>query len=466
MLPRSALLLLSAAAGGLSRSDGHGGGTSPCDVYAAAGTPCVGAFSMLRALFSSYSGPLYVVRRASDNTTRAVPTLRPGGFANVSAHEAFCASTDCVVWRLVDQSAYNNDLTVAPPGGNGRHVDNGVNASALPVRLADGSRAYAALFVSGADQGMRVDITNGVAVGNEAETIYMVTSAEAYNDKCCFDFGNAESNNDDTGEGSMEAVYFGSYDAFGKGWCGGGGGGAAAAAGAAGPWVMADLESGIWACADRPGTNNASVSMNHTFVTGMVKGFGDVPPAGRWMIRAGNAAAGPLTTQFDGPRPAQQPGRAAYYPMRLTGSIILGIGGDNSDGAAGMFFEGAVLKGASSEAADAQAQANINAVYSGLTLPPRPPPPAPPRPPPPSPPPGPRPPPGPPAPGPSSCPAGCCAVRALTNDSAKLNHYCQIHAFVYPGGHCLVQCPNGGVEKADLCLSNKSWAATVSQLCS
>ncbi len=120
--------------------------------------------------------------------------------------------------------------------------------------------------------------------------------------------------------------------------------------------------------ADRPGVNAGSVPMTSTFVTGMVKGFGDVAPYGRWQLRAGDAAAGPLTTQFDGPRPAQAPGRAAYYPMRLTGSIILGIGGDNSDGAAGAFFEGCVLKGASTDAADAAVQVDINAVYSKMSL--------------------------------------------------------------------------------------------------
>jgi len=51
----------------------------------------------------------------------------------------------------------------------------------------------------------------------------------------------------------MEAVYFGSYNATGKGWCGG--------SGSTGPWVMADLESGIWACADRPGVNPAAPAM-------------------------------------------------------------------------------------------------------------------------------------------------------------------------------------------------------------
>lgn len=130
---------------------------------------------------------------------------------------------------------------------------------------------------------------------------------------------------------------------------------------------MADLESGVWACADRPGVNPNSVPMTSPFVSAMVKGFGDVAPYGRWQLRAGNAAAGPLTTQFDGPRPVQAPGRAAYYPMRLTGSIILGIGGDNSDGGEGAFFEGVVLKGASTEAADAAAQADVTAFYSRVT---------------------------------------------------------------------------------------------------
>ena len=133
-------------------------------------------------------GPLYQVRRSTDNTTLAVPLLAPGGFADVSAVGAFCAGANCTVWRLYDQSAYNNDLTTAPEGGTGRHIDNGVNATALPLRLPSGGRVYAASFVSGANQGYRIDITNNVATGNEAETIYMVASGQTGNEKCCFDF--------------------------------------------------------------------------------------------------------------------------------------------------------------------------------------------------------------------------------------------------------------------------------------
>jgi hypothetical protein len=157
----------------------------------------------------------------------------------------------------------------------------------------------------------------------------------------------------------MEAVYLGLNNVTAKGWCGGVG---------AGPWVMADLESGIWACAERPGTNPLALPQTSTFVTGMVKGYGDVAPYGRWVIKAGNAAAGPLATTFDGPRPAQGVKRAPYYPMRLTGSIILSIGGDNSAGGSGLFFEGVVCKGASTDAADAAVQSDLNAFYSRVTL--------------------------------------------------------------------------------------------------
>src|SRR5690348_6315495 len=54
----------------------------PCDLYAAGGTPCVAAHSTTRALYASYNGPLYQVRRASDKATRDIGVLSPGGVAN------------------------------------------------------------------------------------------------------------------------------------------------------------------------------------------------------------------------------------------------------------------------------------------------------------------------------------------------------------------------------------------------
>ena len=54
--------------------------------------------------------------------------------------------------------------------------------------------------------------------------------------------------------------------------------------------------------------------------------------------------------------------RQAYQPMRKQGSLILGIGGDNSNGAQGTFYEGVVASGATSAATDDAIQANIIAV--------------------------------------------------------------------------------------------------------
>ncbi|WP_345632545.1 arabinofuranosidase catalytic domain-containing protein, partial [Rugosimonospora acidiphila] len=47
----------------------------PCDIYAVGGTPCVAAHSTTRALYASYNGALYQVRRSSDNATRDVGLL-------------------------------------------------------------------------------------------------------------------------------------------------------------------------------------------------------------------------------------------------------------------------------------------------------------------------------------------------------------------------------------------------------
>ena len=49
-------------------------------------------------------------------------------------------------------------------------------------------------------------------------------------------------------------------------------------------------------------------------------------------------------------------------PMRKQGAIILGTGGDNSNGAEGNFYEGIMATGVTSSATDDAIQANIVAV--------------------------------------------------------------------------------------------------------
>lgn len=63
MFSRSSLAALGLAALSSVASAG------PCDIYASGGTPCVAAHSTTRALYSSFSGSLYQVRRGSDSAT-------------------------------------------------------------------------------------------------------------------------------------------------------------------------------------------------------------------------------------------------------------------------------------------------------------------------------------------------------------------------------------------------------------
>src|SRR5579884_731620 len=84
--------------------------SGPCDIYASGGTPCVAAHSTTRALYASYNGPLYQVRRASDNATRNIGVVSAGGYANAAAQDSFCAGTTCVITVIYDQSGRGNNL--------------------------------------------------------------------------------------------------------------------------------------------------------------------------------------------------------------------------------------------------------------------------------------------------------------------------------------------------------------------
>jgi hypothetical protein len=56
---------------------------------------------------------------------------------------------------------------------------------------------------------------------------------------------------------------------------------------------------------------------------------------------------------------------AGYNPMKKEGAIILGIGGDNSHGSAGTFYEGVMTSGYPSDATENSVQANITAAGYG-----------------------------------------------------------------------------------------------------
>lgn len=192
---------------------------APCDIYASGNTPCVAAHSTTRSLYSGYNGPLYQVKRSSDSTTTDITPASTGGVADSSIQDSFCSGTSCVITIIYDQSGRNNHLTQAPPGGNGygnggNGYDELADATAAPVTLG-GQKVYGTYISPG--MGYRNDQTNGVATGDDPEGMYAVFDGTHSNDGCCFDYGNAETSNDDTGNGHMEAIYFGSNTAWGKG---------------------------------------------------------------------------------------------------------------------------------------------------------------------------------------------------------------------------------------------------------
>lgn len=375
--------------------------SAPCDIFAASNTPCVAAHSTVRALYSTYTGPLYQLLRTIDNATMDIHPLGPGGVADAASHDAFCAGgggsgggsgnglppmgsvvalspvgalakfalrhcysqafvtpeadsgadhtfslqpalngamgaislrsvnypdewlapvsgaepgrlgiaptsafspaegsfavspapggvgitlaslapaggliavgsnltgtcahsyeppaasvyllsapapsavtawtisstgppgpASCQIWRVYDQSGRGNTLNVSGPAINNPADNNAVNATRHPLML-NGHKTYGMFFEGG--MGYRALNTNGIALDNEPETLYMVTSGTHVNSGCCFDYGNAESqpNNASTfHDGTMEAINFSVTDVSDV-WCGGNG--------TTGPWVM------------------------------------------------------------------------------------------------------------------------------------------------------------------------------------------------------------------------------------
>jgi hypothetical protein len=356
--------------GGAGGSGGSGGGsqqaycpgststavTLPCDVLEGAGHPCVSAHSTVRIVVRDYCGPLYQLMR-SDNTTRDVGNV--DGYADVAAHDEFCpGSSDCVVSMIYDQAPFGNHLTPAPPGSNNSKWGEMVPANRHKTTI-NGRSVYGLLFRP--EEGYRANCYDcpypkgpaGTAVDDEPETMYMVAGGEKKDliNGCCFDYGNAEWSANNDGNGTMEAVYLGMGVIWGSGVEGG-------------PWVMADLENGLF-----PGWENGqydNISTNtpvpFEFVTAAI--VGDTADKngglGRFAVYGGDATTGTLKTMYDGIRPTT-PG---YVPMKKQGSVILSIGGDNSNGDGGRFYEGVMANGAASQATiDALQEAIVAAGY-------------------------------------------------------------------------------------------------------
>jgi hypothetical protein len=327
----------------------------PCDIYAAAGDPCVAAHSTTRALYAAYNGPLYQLLRQSDRKTVDIGVVKPsgsdaGGYADAAAQDAFCASTYCWITTVYDQSGKHNNLTQPPRGGFSGPAMGGFDnlpvADMAPITIM-GHKAYGVFIEPG--MGLRVDDAKGTAVDDQAEGQYWVINGQHYNAGCCFDYGNAETDSRDDGNGTMETAYYG--DA--TGWYHGN---------PPGPWVMTDQENNLVGCVNPDGSKLCKTLPNipWRFVTAIAKG-----EAHHWTSMGGDAQRGALSVMFSGPRV-----NSSYDPMRKQGAILLGNGGDNSDSSQGTFYEGAMTAAGTfpTDATDQLVQANVAAAKYDVQL--------------------------------------------------------------------------------------------------
>ncbi len=210
-----------------------------------------------------------------------------------------------------------------------------------------GHTAYG-IYVNGSSTNVayRNNAAKGLAKNDDPESMYMVVDGTRYSQWCCFDYGNAESDGKDDGNATMECLYFGNSTQYGSHGAG------------SGPWLLADLENGMYAgdsaSESTPVPGNTSIT-GWSYVTGILKG----PSGNKMGLKAGNAQSGTLQTKWNGARP---PG---YSPKKLQGSIILGTGGDGSNNGVVTFFEGAITVGNPPDATDDTVQANVVAAGYG-----------------------------------------------------------------------------------------------------
>ena len=330
----------------------------PCDIYEAAKTPCVAAHSTTRALYAAYNGAHYLVRRTSEKQTKVIYPLSAGGVANMAAQDSFLNGKAGTVSLIYDQSPQKNNLPKSP---RCNYLEAGLESDVSKGLTKLDGHPVLGIYITGATPAdiwatqrissvaYRNNKTKGIATGNMAEAMYAVVDGKRYSNACCFDYGNGETTGNDDGNGTMEAIYWGTNIT----WGGKGDG--------TGPWIAADLENGMFK-ADKGGNGSSNQSypndktVNANYATLVLKG----PAANTYGMKAGDAQSGKLVTMWNGARPSPN-----YYPKKLQGAIFLGTGGDGSPGGTGTFFEGAMTNGNPPDSIDDKIQANIIAAGYG-----------------------------------------------------------------------------------------------------
>lgn len=370
----------------------------PCDIYAAAGQECVAAYSTVRRLLSTYTGPLYQIRVGSSQfnigglvvTNPAQAQLpnpmqggaripyttapEPGelvdipqtadGFADPAIQRERCPlGTTCTVSLLYDQSGRGNHMPIAKGGQNAggiyAELDDFETVMDERAALTVGGHPVYSLFMQ-ARQGYRLAAPgNGVPVDQEAQGIYMLADGTRAGNACCWDFGNVTPNPTQFAE--MNTLFFG--EAY---WGDGNG---------APPWFGADFEAGVWMggsvegepgwgelnSANRPPNPDNPSMAGVEFALGFLKTDDDADNT--YVLRMANVStATEVQTAYRGPYPKLS---YAGHGADNQGAIVLGVGGDNSNNSFGTFYEGAVLAGFPDDATELAVMQNVQAAGYG-----------------------------------------------------------------------------------------------------
>jgi hypothetical protein len=337
-----------------SGGDATGGSasiTGPCDIYAAASpaTPCVAAYSTTRLLYSQHGGPLYQVRAGGDRrgTGGTLQDIRTNadGFADAAAVDEFCGTSVCTVSILYDQSGHGNDLKVAPAGcypGTASEPDYESSAT-KGARQVGGHKVYG-LYMD-PHEGYRNNDSTTMPTGTAAQGVYEVVDGRREDTGCCWEFGNASTDNCYGPGGETSAIFFGS-DVWGE---------------TGDRRFFGDFGNGLWpdfsewgcGAGDPCGLYPAIPTLYYAM--GLLKTSTSGSGA-QYALKVGNAQAGSLITVYDG---------SVRVTWQLGGGIILGIGNENSNSSQGTFFEGAITSGSPSNETDALVLENVQAAKYG-----------------------------------------------------------------------------------------------------
>jgi len=343
---------------------GTGGATTnaqgPCDIYRAAGQPCVAAYSTVRRLSSTYAGPLYQIRSGSSaqNTGAGGATHDIGqtqdGFADATAVDAACAGTVCTVSLLYDQSGNGSHLSVAKAGikfgGMTADLDDFESSATKESLMVGGHRVYS--LYTEPRQGYRLPrMGEGIPRSMEAQGIYMLADGTHAGTACCWDFGNSPPTA--TSFNEVNALFFGSGGTADR---------VATVGSGPGPWYMWNNGAYVWpggstsadpTLTDNP--NNASLAVK--FALGFLKTAPGTGGTGKWALRIADVAtATAVTTAYQGAMPR---------PLYTGGAVVLGVNAYNSNESWGTFYEGAILAGFPADDTEVSVLQNIKAVGYG-----------------------------------------------------------------------------------------------------